>query len=102
MIKKDDMVMVISGKEKGKSGKVLKVIPKKNRALVEKVDIIKRHSRPSPKAPRGGIVEKEGSLHLSNLMIICSKCSRPTRIGKKVLGEEGERVRICKRCGEIL
>ena len=99
-IKKNDKVMVISGKEKGKVGKVLKLVPQKNRAIVEKVNFVKRHTRPSAKT-QGGIVEKEASLHISNLMVICAKCTDPVRFGIKIL-EDGKKVRYCKKCGEIL
>jgi large subunit ribosomal protein L24 len=98
-IKKDDRVMVISGKEQGKMGKVLKILPKKDRAVVEKVNMIKRHTRPGGAASKGGIIEKEGGLPISNLMLVCPKCTDPTRVGKKVL-EDGKRVRVCKKCGE--
>jgi len=100
-IKKDDRVIVLSGKEKGKIGKVLKIIPKKNRAVVEKVNMVKRHTKAGPNVAKGGIIEKEGSLHISNLMLVCPKCTDPTRISRKVL-EDGRRVRICKKCGETL
>jgi len=100
-VKRNDFVIVVAGKEKGKKGKVLNVLPKKNRVIVEKVNFIKRHSRPSAKNRQGGIVEREGTLHVSNVMIVCSKCNKPTRIGKKCL-EDGKKVRICRKCGEIL
>lgn len=99
-IKKDDQVMVILGKDKGKIGKVIKVIPKKEKVLVEKVNIVKRHTR-SGQNTKGGILEKEAPLHISNLMIMCNKCNRPIRIGKKFL-EDGKKVRICQRCKEII
>ncbi|MBF0528965.1 MAG: 50S ribosomal protein L24 [Deltaproteobacteria bacterium] len=100
-VKKDDRVMVISGKEEGKVGKVIKVLPKKERVVVEKVNMIKRHSRPSGKTPKGGIVEKEGGIPISNVALICSKCTDPIRVGRKVL-DDGRRVRICRKCGETL
>ncbi len=100
-IKKNDNVMVIKGKEKGKSGKVLRVLPEKNRAIVEKVNFIKRHSKPTQQMRQGGIIEKEAPLPLSNLMIICPKCTKSSRIGKNKL-DDGKSVRICKKCGEIL
>jgi len=99
-IKKNDRVMVIAGREKGKVGKVLQVIPAKNRALVEKVNLVKRHSRPNQKG-QGGVMEKEAALDLSNLALMCGKCSQPVRVGRKVL-EDGRRVRVCKKCGEQL
>jgi large subunit ribosomal protein L24 len=100
-IKKNDKVEVIAGKEKGKTGKVLKVLRDKNRVLVEKVNIIKRHTRPSPTTGQGGIVEKEASLHVSNVLLICGKCTAPTRI-KKTPTSDGKWVRTCKKCGELI
>jgi large subunit ribosomal protein L24 len=100
-IKKNDKVEVIAGKEKGKTGKVLKVLRDKNRVLVEKVNMIKRHTRPSPTSGQGGIVEKEASLHISNVLLICGKCTEATRI-KKTLTAEGKWVRTCKKCGELI
>ena len=100
-IKKDDTVMVIAGKEKGKTGKVLAVIPKKNRAVVEKLNMIKRHMRPGAYSQQGGILEREGPLHISNLMLICSKCTDPTRVGYKIL-ENDRKVRYCKKCNEVI
>ena len=100
-IRKNDNVMVVSGKEKGKSGKVLRIHYKKDRAIVEKVNFMKRHSRPSQGNRQGGIIEKEAPIHISNLMVVCEKCSQPVRIGKMSL-EDGRNVRTCKRCGEIL
>ena len=100
-VKKDDRVMVLSGKEKGKIGKVLKVLPKKDRVLIEKINMIKRHTRPGGVAAKGGIIEKEGSLHISNVALICPKCTDPSRIGHKVL-DDGSRVRVCRRCGETI
>ena len=100
-IKKNDKVMVISGKEKGKVGKILKVFPEKNRVIVEKVNYIKRHTRPGGKVSKGGIIEKEAPLHVSNVMLICGKCTDPVRVGYQ-RQPDGKTVRICKKCGEIL
>jgi len=100
-IKKNDTVMVIAGKEKGKTGKVLRILPKKDRAVVEKVNFIKRHMRPGAHSRQGGIVEKENPINISNLMVICGKCTDPTRVGRRVL-EDGSRVRYCKKCDEII
>jgi large subunit ribosomal protein L24 len=100
-IKKNDKVEVIAGREKGKTGKVIKVLRGKNRVLVEKVNIIKRHTRPSPTTGQGGIVEKEASLHISNVMLICGKCTAPTRI-KRTKTADGNWVRTCKKCGELI
>ncbi len=101
IIKKNDKVIVLSGKEQGKIGNVLKVDAEKGRAFVEKINMVKRHSRPSAQNAQGGIIEKEAPLHISNLMIICSKCAEPTRTGKRIL-DDGSKVRVCKKCGEIL
>ncbi|MDY7032440.1 MAG: 50S ribosomal protein L24 [Thermodesulfobacteriota bacterium] len=99
-VKKDDLVMVVAGKEKGKTGKILKTIPEKNRVIVEKANFIKRHTRPS-QISKGGIVEREGTIHISNVMIYCRKCSAPVRTGKKLL-DDGRKVRICTKCKEII
>jgi large subunit ribosomal protein L24 len=101
LIKKNDKVVVLTGKEQGKIGTVLRVDSEKGRAVVEKINMVKRHTRPGGKQAQGGIVEKEASLQISNLMIICSKCAEPTRIGKRIL-EDGSKVRVCKKCGELL
>ena len=100
-VKKDDRIIVLSGKEKGKIGKVLKVLPKNDRIVIEKVNILKRHTKAGPNVAKGGIIEKEGSLPVSNVMLICPKCTDPTRAGSRTL-EDGERVRICKKCGETI
>ncbi|MFQ5842416.1 MAG: 50S ribosomal protein L24 [Thermodesulfobacteriota bacterium] len=100
-LKKNDLVMVIAGKERGKSGRILRVFPGKNRVLIEKVNFIKRHTRPSGQTRQGGIVEKEAPIHVSNVMVICGKCNVPIRVGRKVL-EDGKKVRMCKKCGELL
>ncbi|MCX7816588.1 MAG: 50S ribosomal protein L24 [Syntrophales bacterium] len=99
-LKKGDMVKVLAGKEKGKTGKILKVIPEKCRVIVEKVNIVKKHKRPDVHG-KGGILEKEASIHLSNVAYLCSKCNTGVRIGYKVL-EDGKKVRICKKCNEVL
>jgi large subunit ribosomal protein L24 len=107
-IKKNDKVMVIAGKDKGKIGTVLEMIAKKDRAKVEKLNLVKRqlnlvkrHTKPGGKAAQGGIIEKEASIHVSNLMLICGKCAEATRMGVKML-EDGSKVRVCKKCGELL
>jgi large subunit ribosomal protein L24 len=101
LIKKNDKVVVLAGKEKGKIGTVLRVDSEKGRVLVEKVNMVKRHTRPGGKQAQGGIIEKEAPLQISNVMIMCNKCAEPARIGKRVL-EDGSRVRVCKKCGELL
>jgi len=100
-IRRGDTVLVTGGREKGKKGKVLRILANKNRALVEKVNLVKRHSRPSNQNPKGGIVEKESPIYMSLLMPLCSKCNSAVRPKKKTL-EDGRRVRICNHCGEIL
>ena len=100
-IKKNDQVTVISGRELGKKGKVLKVFRSKSRAIVEGVNFIKKAQRPSQRNQKGGIIEKEGTIHVSNLKVICTRCNKPTRIGHSRL-DDGSNVRVCKKCGEFL
>jgi len=99
-IKKNDTVRVVAGREKGKTGKVLGVTKEKNRVLIEKVNLMKKHQKPDAKG-KGGIVEKEAPLHVSNVMLVCSKCNTGVRVGHKVL-EDGKKVRVCKKCQELL
>jgi len=100
-IKKNDKVKVIGGNHRGKSGLVLKVFPETDQVIVEKVNLIKRHSAKSQQNPQGGIVEREGPVKASNVMLICPKCGQATRTGTKVLKDKS-RVRICKKCKEML
>jgi large subunit ribosomal protein L24 len=100
-IKRNDTVVVIAGKEKGKRGKVLIVLPERQRVVVERVNFIKRHQRPTQKIRQGGIIEREGSLHVSNVMLVCGKCDKPTRPTTQVLAD-GRRVRVCRKCRETL
>lgn len=99
-IKKNDLVEVISGNEKGKRGKVLRVLGDRDRALVEKVNLVRRHKK-ADQTSQGGIVDQESTLHLSNLALVCEKCDGPVRVGYKVL-EDGAKVRTCRGCGEAL
>ena len=99
-IKREDFVVVITGKDKGKRGKVLRVIPKKQRVVVEGVNIVKKHQKPTANSP-GGIIEKPAPIHVSNVMLICPKCGTPTRVGFTFL-EDGTKVRKCKKCGEVI
>jgi len=92
---------VIAGKDKGKIGKVLRVIRKKNRVLVENVNMVKRHAKPSAQNRQGGIIEGEAPIHWSNLMLMCSKCMAPTRIKIQLL-DDGKKVRACSKCDEII
>lgn len=100
-VKKGDTVQVITGKSAGKKGKVVQVIPKNGRVVVEGVNVVKRHTKPTQSMPQGGIVEKEAPIASSNVMLFCSKCNNPTRVGKKDL-ENGNKVRVCKKCGEVI
>ena len=100
-VKKDDMVMIIAGKEKGKSGKVLRTFPEKGRITVENLNVVKRHSRPGRGNKEGGIVEKEAALDASNVLLLCKACSKPTRTGMRIL-EDGTKTRFCKKCNEIV
>lgn len=100
-VRKDDVVKVIAGKDRGKQGKVLRVFPKEGRLTVERVNLIKRHTRPTRQTQQGGIIEREGKLHMSNVMLVCSRCNRGVRVGHRFL-EDGKKVRICRACGEVL
>jgi len=100
-IKKDDKVKIIAGKDKGKIGKVLKVDRKKDRILVENINVVKRHTRPTAKNRQGGIVESEASVPWSNVMLMCSKCLSPVRIQMQRL-DDGKKVRSCRKCHEII
>jgi large subunit ribosomal protein L24 len=100
-IKKNDSVMVIAGKERGKIGKVLRVFPEDNRAVVERLNVVKRHLKPRGPQNPGGILEKEAPIHLSNLMPMCERCNAPVRVGSRHL-DDGSKARVCRRCGELL
>jgi large subunit ribosomal protein L24 len=100
-IKKDDTVLVTTGKEKGKRGRVLAVMIAKGRVLVERVNLVKKHQKPSKQYQQGGIIEKEASVNMSNVMLVCPKCDKPMRFGSKVL-ETGKKVRVCKKCKEVI
>ncbi len=99
-LKKGDKVKVIAGKDKGKEGGIISFIPKKNRIIVEGVNIIKRHQKASQNS-KGGIIEKEASIHISNVKFVCPHCGEAVRLGYKYL-ESGEKVRYCKKCGETI
>jgi large subunit ribosomal protein L24 len=98
-IKKDDKVKVLTGKDKGKIGKVLRIVKKTNRVVIENINVVKVNQKPTQANPQGGIVEKNMPVHVSNLMIMCNSCVKPTRISMKLL-EDGKRVRICKQCNQ--
>jgi len=100
-IRKNDTVVVIAGKDKGKKGKVRRTLPKKNRVLVEGLNMIKRHSRARRAARQAGIIELEAPIHVSNVMLLCNRCAKPTRVGFKIL-DDGKKVRICRSCQEVI
>ena len=100
-IRKDDTVMVIAGKERGKTGKVLRVLAEKNRVLIERVNMVKRHVKPRGVQQPGGIQEKEASIHLSNVLPLCGRCNKPARVGRRRL-DDGRAARVCRRCGELM
>ena len=100
-IRKNDSVMVIAGKERGKTGKVLRVLRDEGAVIIERINIVKRHTKPRGPQQPGGIVEKEASIDASNIMIMCDKCNAPVRIGRKILAD-GKKIRICRRCQEAL
>ncbi|KUK81749.1 MULTISPECIES: 50S ribosomal protein L24 [Petrotoga] len=100
-IKRDDTVMVIAGKDKGKRSKVLRVIPKENKVIVDNVSVVKKHQRPTQKMREGGIIEQPSPIDISNVMLVCPNCDQKTRVGFKFL-EDGSKVRYCKKCGEIV
>ena len=101
-IRKNDNVLVITGKNRGSRGRVLRVDPVKNRLVVEGVNMIKRHTKPNPqKNIKGGVVEREASLHASNVQLVCPECGKQTRVGRKILGD-GRKVRICRKCEGVV
>ncbi len=101
-VKKNDLVYVLSGKDRGKTGKVLKVFLGKNRAVVEGLNYVQKHTRPNPrKNVKGGILPKESPIHLSNLMVVCKRCNKHSRVGFSV-ARDGRKVRVCKNCNELL
>lgn len=100
-IRKNDTVQVVAGDEKGKRGRVLFVYPQENRLLIESINMIKRHMKPSKRYQQGGIIEKEAPVKRANVMLLCPKCDKPTRISNVVL-ENGKKVRSCKKCGEVM
>jgi large subunit ribosomal protein L24 len=101
-IRRNDNVVVITGKDRGKRGRVLKVVPGKNRLVVEGVNFIKRHTKPNPQRQvKGGVVEREASLHASNVQLVCPECGKPTRLGRRILGD-GRKVRICRKCEGVV
>lgn len=100
-LRKNDNVEVVAGKEKGKRGRIIAVMSVKERILVESLNLVKKHMRPTAQSKEGGILEKEGPLHISNVMLVCPKCDKATRIGSSIL-DGGRKVRVCRRCGEAV
>jgi large subunit ribosomal protein L24 len=101
-LRRNDSVVVTTGKDRGKQGRILRVVPDKNRVVVEGVNTIKRHTKPNPQRNiKGGVVEREASVHASNVQLVCPECSKPTRIGHKILGD-GRKVRICRKCEGVV
>ncbi|MBE0415230.1 MAG: 50S ribosomal protein L24 [Dehalococcoidia bacterium] len=100
-IRKDDTVLVIAGKDKGKKGSVRQSLPKESRVVVDGVNKVKRHMRPRGTVRQAGIIEREAPIHVSNVMLLCTKCNQPTRVSFRFL-EDGSRVRVCRRCGEVI
>lgn len=100
-IKKNDTVMVLTGKDRGKRGKILSVFPEKQRVIVEGVNLVKRHTRPNQQNQQGGIVSREAPLHISNVNLYCPRCQRGVRFGSRIL-EDGSKIRYCRKCEEAL
>jgi large subunit ribosomal protein L24 len=100
-IKKNDTVFITTGKEKGKSGRVLSFSSSKDRVLVEKINIVKKHMKPTRKYTQGGIIEREAPIHVSNVMLVCPKCNKPTRIRTTLL-QDDRKVRMCRKCNEVM
>ena len=101
-IRKNDNVLVTTGKDRGKRGRVLRVLPEKNRLVVEGVNFVKRHTKPNPsKNVKGGVMEREAALHASNVQLVCPECGAPTRVGRRLL-EDGRKVRICRKCEGVV
>ena len=100
-IKKNDMVMVITGRDRGKTGKVMRVLPERGRVVIERLNIVKKHSKSRGAQSPGGIVEKEASINISNVMIFCDRCNAPVRVGVKS-ADDGTKSRNCRRCGEAI
>jgi large subunit ribosomal protein L24 len=105
-VRRGNQVVVLSGEDRGKRGKVLKVLPEKGRVIVEGINFISRHMRPSAGLPQGGIVKKEAPIHSSNVMVVCPKCNQPTRLAHKFIKDDKKtsrkKARVCKKCGEMI
>lgn len=101
-IKRNDIVKVLTGKDRGKTGKVLKVFPKEKRILVEGINFIKRHARQTKQDQKGGIIQKEAPADISNLMLVCKHCNKPTRVKIKIMGNGSSKARVCGKCKEVI
>jgi large subunit ribosomal protein L24 len=100
-LRKDDTVVILAGRERGKTGKVLRMLPERNRVVIERLNVVKRHTKARGMQQQGGIVEKEASIHVSNVQPLCGRCNKPTRVGRRAL-EDGRSVRVCRRCDDTL
>ena len=100
-IKKDDTVLVIAGKDKGKKGKVRFAYPEKDKIMIEGVNMIKKHAKAKPQVKQAGIIEREAPIAVSDVMLVCAKCNKPVRIGFKIL-QDGRKARVCRACGEVV
>ena len=100
-LRKDDTVIITAGRERGKTGKILRVIPEKNRVVIERLNMVKRHMKARGVQQQGGIVEKEASIHASNVQPLCGRCNKPARIGRRRAGD-GTSTRLCRRCNDLL
>jgi len=100
-IKRNDIVKVLAGKDKGKSGKVLKIFPANNKAIVEGINYLKKHARKTQENPKGGVIQRENTINISNIAVICTRCGKPARVGFTELSD-GSKVRICKNCKETI
>lgn len=100
-IKKNDTAIVLSGKDKGKKGRIISVIPSKGKVILENINIIKKHMKPNKQYTQGGIISKEGALPISKIMLVCPKCSKPTRIANTII-DNTRKVRMCKKCKEVI
>jgi large subunit ribosomal protein L24 len=99
-VKQGDKVCILSGKDKGKTGKILNVMPRSGKVIVEGINLVKKHQRPTRDNPQGGIMEKEGPIYSAKVMLVCPRCNKPARVGYQFLAD-GQKVRYCKNCGEV-
>ncbi|MHB1610864.1 MAG: 50S ribosomal protein L24 [Sulfobacillus sp.] len=100
-VRKGDLIRVIAGRDKGKEGRIVRSIPREERVLVEKINLVKRHQKPNQEYAQGGIITKEAPIHVSNVMLVCPSCKKATRVAHKFL-DSGKKVRACKKCGAAI